>query len=85
MTGLEKVCRALAYAHFVRHFHEELAIEETRTKQAVEKAWPEFRTDAVELLRGLKGQPPHIADAGTAKFADESFDQMIEAIVRAGA
>jgi hypothetical protein len=47
-----------------------------------DKRWVDFECDAAELLRSLKGQPPHVVDAGDSKFASEALDAMLEAMAR---
>ncbi len=87
MTGLEMVCRKLAEAHFRRKFGEEYKENGIKTYDHVNRYWPEFRTEAKQLLESLKGQPPHITDRAPASPARASdiFDVIIAAIVRTGA
>lgn len=62
MNAAETIARAFAKAVYRNRFgdHE----PEERERAWVNRHWPKHDSDARQLLRSLKGQPPHIIDAG---------------------
>jgi hypothetical protein len=77
--AIETVARAMAKA---ASRIEDADWNDERQRWYIDRHWVEFERDAAGLLRDLKGQPPHITDAGDSKFASEALDQMLEAMAR---
>ena len=76
--AVETVARAMAKAACAENSDWDYVLQ----CRYIDQHWVKFERDAAALLRDLKGQPPHITDAGDAKFASEALDQMLEAMAR---
>ena len=85
MRALETIARCMARIEYRARFGD-YGVARKREPAWIDKNWPGRTREAADLIRSLKGQPPHVTDACVgADFSDgcgNVLDAMLEAMAR---
>lgn len=85
MTAVEVVARALARAYAQGKWGKDPNMDDSHAvRRDAEANWPDHEPAAKRLLRSLKDQPAHVAEAGAdCVSAIGALNAMLEAMVSA--